>query len=191
MTRNENEETMSTEVSAPPEAFATIASSLAEWLRTEGYEGEDLSEATNALLKVIGNTIVDAFPRADRAATTGPGAALDLFGNEFDLDVDSRNQPTYAEFDTVFWKDYPHKVGKPTAKKAWVKARSGGASCQTIMAGLLQYIKAKPVAQPWLNPATFLNQERWNDQPAYVAADKPAHSNSAGLAEIFRRTMNR
>jgi hypothetical protein len=35
-----------------------------------------------------------------------------------------------------------------------------------IVEGLHRYISAKPPDRSWLNPATFLNQRRWEDQPA-------------------------
>ncbi len=66
-----------------------------------------------------------------------------------------------------FWKAYPNKVGKPAAERAYKTAitkrrHSPGA----ILAGLYRYIDAKPADRPWLNPATFLNQDRFLDQPA-------------------------
>lgn len=71
-------------------------------------------------------------------------------------------------FDQVFWLRYPHKVGKPDAKRAYLKARQKH-SVETIMAGLERYVRSKPPDRPWLNPATFLNQERFNDQPAVAS----------------------
>lgn len=70
-----------------------------------------------------------------------------------------------VEFDETFWPRYPHKVGKPTARTAFLKARNL-AELPTIMAGLDRYVRDKPPDRPWLNPATFLNQQRFNDQPA-------------------------
>lgn len=64
-----------------------------------------------------------------------------------------------------FWLRYPNKVGKPKARAAFEVAVSK-AELPAIMAGLDRYISAKPVDRAWLNPATFLNQERWADEPA-------------------------
>ena len=63
-----------------------------------------------------------------------------------------------------FWKAYPNKVGKPKAKAAFVKALRA-ASWPEIEDGLRRYV-AKTDDRPWCNPATWLNQERWADQPA-------------------------
>lgn len=70
------------------------------------------------------------------------------------------------EFD-LFWTEYPHKTGKPKAAQSWIKARRI-ASFDAVMAGLRRYIATKPADRAWLNPTTFLNQERWADEPAVV-----------------------
>jgi hypothetical protein len=72
-----------------------------------------------------------------------------------------------SEFDQ-FWAEYPHKTGKPDAMKAFRKVRQGSALSE-IMVGLRRYVQTKPTDRPWLNPATFLRQERYRDQPAAVA----------------------
>lgn len=72
------------------------------------------------------------------------------------------------EFHANFWPDYPHKVGKPGAEKAFVKARRQ-APLSVILAGLKSYIDRKPPERAWLNPATFLNGQRWTDSPAEIA----------------------
>jgi hypothetical protein len=66
-----------------------------------------------------------------------------------------------------FWQKYPHKVGKAAAFKSleriWhSKARPEFAE---LMAALERYVN-KTDDRHWCNPATWLNQERWSDQPA-------------------------
>ena len=71
------------------------------------------------------------------------------------------------EFHEIFWPAYPHKVGKSGrggAEGAWRSARKK-ASLETIMDGLRRYIANKPPDRNWCNPATWLNQTRWGDQP--------------------------
>jgi hypothetical protein len=46
------------------------------------------------------------------------------------------------------------------------KRALGKTSFDVLMTGLARYKADKPVARPWLNPATWLNQERWNDVPS-------------------------
>jgi hypothetical protein len=66
-----------------------------------------------------------------------------------------------------WWGAYPHQVGKPAAARAYAAAlaRAGPAE---MLGGLRRYVAAKPPDRQWLNPATFLNQDRWLDQPAML-----------------------
>ncbi len=64
-----------------------------------------------------------------------------------------------------FWKAYPHKVGKGAAAAKFGIARRA-ASQADLLAGIGRYIESKPPDRPWANPATWLNQERWLDEPA-------------------------
>jgi hypothetical protein len=66
----------------------------------------------------------------------------------------------------VFWDEWPNKVGKSAAVKALASARKRGIPFDTIMAGVRAYIRTKPPDRSWMNPATFLNGARWEDQPA-------------------------
>lgn len=69
------------------------------------------------------------------------------------------------EFEKVFWPASPHKVGKAAALKAFVAARKR-CELEPLMAGMAAYVRDKPADRPWCNPATWLNQDRWLDQPA-------------------------
>lgn len=64
-----------------------------------------------------------------------------------------------------FWERCPHRVDKPAALKAFAGALRK-TDFATLMAGLDRYIAAKPPDRSWCNPATFLNGERWHDEPA-------------------------
>lgn len=73
------------------------------------------------------------------------------------------------EFETQFWKRWPNKVGKPAAVKAFLAVRTkGNADLATILAGIDAYERSRG-DKPWLNPATFLNQRRFEDAPAAQA----------------------
>lgn len=76
------------------------------------------------------------------------------------------------EFETEFWPMYPHKVGKPTAQKAYANARTR-AEKQPILDGLERYKANKPQDRNWCNPSTFLNQDRWGDEPDDQAHKRP------------------
>lgn len=93
-------------------------------------------------------------------------------------------------FDFIkFWTAWPNRVGKPAAQKAFKSARRR-ASLEEILAGVESYIRDKPPDRPWLNPATFLNQNRWEDRPAAVGTQnaKP-RSQIIQAADDLRRKI--
>jgi hypothetical protein len=63
-----------------------------------------------------------------------------------------------------FWAAYPNKVGKAEALKALDKA-SHKVVPDELFSALSRYAN-KSDDRPFCNPATWLNQERWLDQPA-------------------------
>lgn len=73
------------------------------------------------------------------------------------------------DFRIQFWNRYPNKVGKPKALNKLELARRRGVKWQDLIAGLDSYIRDKPLDRQWLNPETFINQERWTDRPANVS----------------------
>ena len=78
----------------------------------------------------------------------------------------------------AFWKIWPHKVGKPAALKAF-RSACKRSNLATILDGARVYIRDKPPDRQWLNPATFLNQNRWEDQPAQVENAKTSPFDAA------------
>jgi hypothetical protein len=91
---------------------------------------------------------------------------------------ETREDALLAEFDP-FWEIWPNKVGKPAALKAYRSARKRGVAPDAIIEGVRTYIRNKPPDRPWLNPATFLNQNRWEDRPAQVANGKNSEVSAA------------
>lgn len=83
-------------------------------------------------------------------------------GHSLDYQFSIDNQD--SSFDE-FWNEYRLKVARPAAEKAFAKAIKR-ADLQTILAGVRQY-NAFLVRNPTrakAHPATWLNNERWNDQ---------------------------
>lgn len=91
------------------------------------------------------------------------------------LDTSQSGQPEEGggcardEFAEAFWPSYPHKVGEVRAREAFDAARER-ASLEDILAGLDRYKATKPAATRWMNPETFLVDERWRDEPAPVVS---------------------
>ena len=88
------------------------------------------------------------------------------------------------EFD-IFWKTYPKKTGKKAALKAFQKARKSG---MPSIDGVVAAIEQQQSCDQWRrdggqyipNPATWLNQGRWDDQ---VFEKKSVHDELREWAE--------
>jgi hypothetical protein len=83
-----------------------------------------------------------------------------------------------AEF-AEWWDLYPHKVGKKAAQQKFDKARKSGVNQAALLDGVRDYIAAKPEDHEWCNPATWLNQGRWDDKPAGSAEPAPVYRSQA------------
>lgn len=82
-----------------------------------------------------------------------------------------------------FWKAYPRKQGKGAAEKAFAKAKLNG-----HFDSMLTALEVHKRSEQWQrdggqfipNPATWLNQRRWEDEIAQVG-NGPANSLMAGV----------
>ena len=89
------------------------------------------------------------------------------------LGEDSKGKDSLLTDFEEFWKEYPNKVGKPVASKAWTRVAS---EKEAIIQGLAAWKKS----DQWCrdngryipHPSTFLNQRRWEDKPLEKAAPK-------------------
>jgi hypothetical protein len=83
---------------------------------------------------------------------------------------------------TAFWTEYPRKVGKHAAVKAWAKIAPDAALSSRIVAAVVtqkswpQWTKDEGQFIP--HPTTWLNQRRWEDEPpsAPLAPSKEAEA---------------
>ena len=100
--------------------------------------------------------------------------------NPIQSESESNPNPKHARgaaFDR-FWSVYPKKVGKEAARKAFLKADAD-------LSVMLRAIEAQKQSRQWQedggkyipNPATWLNQGRWEDEitapPGQTSADAP------------------
>lgn len=92
--------------------------------------------------------------------------------------------PDWRERWAEWWVEWPNKVGKAAAEKAYRSALAR-ASPADLVAGIGRYIHAKPPDRQWCNPATWLNQDRWLDQPA------PIESRPNGRYEVSSQSYTR
>ena len=100
----------------------------------------------------------------------------------------TRARAKTGEFE-AWYGQYPHKIGRAAAQRAFTKARSL-AEFVDLVDGLKRYIEAKPPDRQWCNPATWLNQERWKDQPATEISNGKAASHRTGK-DAFRAELDR
>jgi len=94
---------------------------------------------------------------------------------------------TEGQFE-IFWSEYPHKVDKPTARRAFAAAIKL-APLDELLAGIKRYVADKPPKNQWCNPATFLKGRRWEDKPAKVDDGGGVHQRSDGKWEIPHGTL--
>jgi uncharacterized protein YdaU (DUF1376 family) len=93
-----------------------------------------------------------------------------------------------ARFDE-FWQAYPHKVGKQAAFKTFERiAKSGHVTFEKLMIGLVAYSR-KTDDRPWCNPATWLNEGRWDDQPAPEVSRNGRHDESKSILAAADRLI--
>ena len=92
--------------------------------------------------------------------------------NDKDEEITAASPPTRAkssDFD-LFWQAYPKKVGKEAARKAFGRVKAP-------LESLLTAIERQKCGNQWLtengrfipNPATWLNQGRWEDDVTFAA----------------------
>lgn len=152
-----------------------IGASLSERdKRCKGVENELAKAPKGALQQAFRTKYADAFhlkkdkghgrgfkaptkPRAGTGAGTGTGTDTS----------NARDARSADPFDR-FWAAYPKKIGKDAARKAFVKRRPGAPLVDAMIAA----VHAQQASEQWKrdrgqyipNPATWLNQGRWQDE---------------------------
>lgn len=91
--------------------------------------------------------------------------------------IPAQGSPSFDEF----WAVYPRHEAKPRARKAWDSALKRGANPREVLEGAHRHAKGHAAAgteEGFIpHPATWLNNDRWNDPPP---KPKAAQSASAG-----------
>lgn len=94
---------------------------------------------------------------------------------EAEAEAEETTPTPYSDEFLIFWKAYPNKTGKGAAFKAWGKARINGS-----MEKVLEAIKLQSETDKWKrdkgqyipNPATWLNERRWDDEITSVTKER-------------------
>lgn len=115
--------------------------------------------------------------RAKRAKYPMPNEGFEITCNQLISDapviqsnpIQSSSSSDDGLFDE-FWKKYPRREGKGEARKAWKKIKSPKQTLAEIVTALgwqtqtEQWVRDNGKFIP--HPATYLNQQRWLDEPA-------------------------
>ena len=109
-------------------------------------------------------------PNHDASTTRQPRVLNVQVGKEGKGKEDIYNA---SNFDT-FWISYPKKIAKPAAEKAWNKAKVNGE-----YSSLMEALAKQKESDQWKsdsgkfipNPATWINQRRWEDETGETAND--------------------
>jgi hypothetical protein len=92
------------------------------------------------------------------------------------------------EFDQ-FWKEYPRKIAKAEARKAWKQTEKVRPSLEVV----IRAIKAASQTEQWMrgngqfipHASTWLRGERWDDEHEVVLQgvinEKPWHDSATGI----------
>ena len=115
--------------------------------------------------------------------TENPSTVFPFTGNpqiysNKELVIKNSKKELHNDF-SLFWKEYPKKIGKGAAEKAWKKMKPP-------IEDVLDAIRVQRQTDQWLknkgqfipNPATWLNQKRWEDEvevtinPKFAKYDK-------------------
>lgn len=130
---------------------------------------------------------ISCAPQQMRPAANAPGGAADAPKPSINPQPTSEDKSSSVDapakvsaFDQ-FWTAYPSKVGKGAARRAFEKAerlirRSGGDPLAVMLASLHRHIRSSRWNDPTYtipNPATWLTQERWGDDPDAAGSGKP------------------
>ena len=87
----------------------------------------------------------------------------------------------------VFWNTYPKKVGKEAARKSFLKMVKTQSSFDEVLKALSWQTKSdqwlKDGGQFIPNPATYLNQGRWQDEPESKKQSKSGGFNEKDYGE--------
>ncbi|MCL2572905.1 MAG: replication initiator protein A [Defluviitaleaceae bacterium] len=90
-------------------------------------------------------------------------------------DVEGNTMASTTELFDIFWEEYPKKVGKAPAIKAWETIAPDETKMIEIMTGLeaaKAYWIAKNTKEQYIpHPATWLKDERWKDKYSNVHQD--------------------
>lgn len=157
-----------------------MADYMREYRQKKKEEGEEVKPAlTNVNTRKCLQRAVNCptLPNQTKPNLTEPNQTKLSLSNDSksDLNVKAHTKTQDSPAFRAFWKAYPRKIGKGAARVAWKKK-----GCEKLNGEIVAAIEKQKNSQQWTkdggeyipNPATWLNQERWDDE---VEAPKNKH----------------
>jgi hypothetical protein len=121
-------------------------------------------------VEINGEPCFSASSRVDTGSRNGSrnGSGKESLALPQDGNADAALERRDDAFD-AFWSAYPKKVGRGAARASWAKIRPSATQAAAMIASL----ERQRLSSQWLrdggryipNPATWLNQQRWDDDP--------------------------
>ncbi len=100
------------------------------------------------------------------------------------------SKPALASGFGEFWAAYPSKVGKAAAEKAWTRIHADEDLATTILASIETQKGWRNWREGFIpNPATWLNQRRWEDEGTEAAAAPRRLNKAEQLHEDNQRSL--
>ncbi len=145
----------------PPEGLSPIADTVFTLVRPTLDSGRKKAAAG----KTGGSSCKQTASKAKAKLKQKPSEVEREKEVEVENECYTPHTPT-GEFET-FWSEYPKKVGKESARKAFERARK-----RVPLESLLSAIERQKCSSQWTrdngryipNPTTWLNQGRWEDE---------------------------
>jgi hypothetical protein len=100
------------------------------------------------------------------------------------IGVEQGSGSEQEDFDR-FWAEYPAKIAKKAARKAF-KTALKAADAEQIIAGAARY-REDPNRSATAHPSSWLNQERWNDDPLPAFGDRSEPDKALKLAALAEK----
>lgn len=87
----------------------------------------------------------------------------------------------------LFWRAYPRRISKGAARDAFTKAIRK-TTLDTMLQAIADYIRFKPERIDFKHPATWLNQECWDDE--WQSVPKEVSNRKRNFADVAMEKFN-
>lgn len=107
--------------------------------------------------------------------TPAPHAPITVIEPKVEPTPNAKGKPSLVDDGFAsFWRAYPKKVGKGAAERVWKRAKVNGHLSEVLAA-----VEAQKASEQWRkdggqyipNPATWINQRRWEDEVQVLPED--------------------